>query len=1732
MAKEAKRPAGRVLKESLDKVRLNLELRKPPSLKPPEAPQTPQVDPKIDRLAAGLTTMVASAWNSPEPPTADVKTVTGDLIRQLATFPETANLKNLTEEQFKALTEVTAQKVTEKLASLENDVRVQTTAELQERFGPVIHDPNLGSRFKVSEEPVPADFINGYIDGPDGRHVQIRDGNTGSDIYIREDLLTPDTYRIKKILKSEEFGSPVASERLRDFFTVEGDAPDADGRIAIWEEPWEASQYAFDKFGATRNVHSVRLPSVDVKSNRRPAGKDEPGSLSGTDRYTVPAPWVEVGTKRNISGPQDIEAYHGTRREFTRPEAGKESWGAMDRLLGPHFAPDPIIANAFAGGTGGLPGGNIHKTTLRSKGTYILPQREGLFDQDEIQRDIARVVFPRRKDLFVKIISKVADIPPEETGQIWDEIMTTGVSTMSGMESPGVTVSRFAVPGGRPYIAMMEKGFGRWADRHHWMPDDHNLQTEVVAEYKKALAEQGYDVLSYRNTMPSEVGEAKTPESLIVLDENIIRGHPLDKVLGKWSAQEFDQQHAEKSLETLALMGIAPRDVLEEFSGKVESVEGYKDNLVQFFNALKAKDPEALAAVRKAYFKNEPSPGTKISQDKYGLEEDAVRAIGRVIEDRAEVALIPPGVKIPKEFKDYDLRIADLTVRGYRFVANKSNRGEEQLAEAINAFSSGNIRTLGKLQGWKQGEINVAKPGARINKIAMVVGEAKKFIEGLKRPLQKQYATEVDKFIRGERPDEPAPPKGMTLGEINNIATELGQKYDIGNLFGMTLHIGSLLGSYFSEDDEDKKNLMLASAMGAGMFSRRFIGKMTPGMLRALGELDVHLSKRKNPVKPDEVRKFLLNRLVEMHKAGEPIPNANEFLNQATKKIVNLHNNRVSPPPAPPPGVTEPIPDDLKPLEPYQHDRYIGESKKRPNEEEGYTANIRTEGRFGEEGEKLIEDFFANSLPPGAVEMARGNEMKIPEVLKEAQRVYTEVVAKAWKGEYGPRQPLRVEELAALQAGVVSFAEKTAASGQKPTPAEERGMINLLLTLSGGVAETGRTLGWLKRPFDPRLRELVADLKKKMADPKLQELLDHYVEKGTPPPGWEDYVVSWARNMKLFSLSSVIRSFGGNTIMQMLKMLEAPATAAANRALSAVTGKTRDRFATEALYYKSGFINALPKAWQDAWKVVKGEQFSTMHEREFIHRLQTIPGKFGKAVETPTRAQGGVDVLFRHAAEEGHLMELAARDGLQKGLSGPDLALHANKKVAEFRDNMKVDNIFRPEWVRRWSKDIQEHAERLTFQSKGGRIMKSVNRVRRDYPFPMQVIVPFFNAWANIFKVVLEYSPLAPLTQSFRNGILSAFAEEGAAGERGRMYAELVKRAEKTGEPIDTSIGPLSEKLGRMGTGAALGALTAFTLFKVLDGEVTGAGPENKEERRRMMELGWKPYSIYLGGNRIVGYRGMEPLSSWLAMLADFKDGYKKGGAEAAFNVTKNLAKNFADNPFLLGVTDVVDALRGDTDYIRAGAGIIVSSVMPNIMRQVARTIDPVIRETENPWTDEFLKQIPGASLSLLPRRGILGQEISQQNPALRMFALDIGSMPDDVVLRELKGLSDRLGKTYGLPGDVIEGIPLDKRTHNELVRIAGENFATAARQFINSEAYQSDQLTDGEKDKAFSIMQSRIHQAIRQAFFSRYIIQGKIEQLRPFFQGGRFGADETEGMNSTLNDLLQGIDNVPDSER
>ena len=235
---------------------------------------------------------------------------------------------------------------------------------------------------------------------------------------------------------------------------------------------------------------------------------------------------------------------------------------------------------------------------------------------------------------------------------------------------------------------------------------------------------------------------------------------------------------------------------------------------------------------------------------------------------------------------------------------------------------------------------------------------------------------------------------------------------------------------------------------------------------------------------------------------------------------------------------------------------------------------------------------------------------------------------------------------------------------------------------------------------------------------------------------------------------------------------------------------------------------------------------------------------------------------------------------------------------------------------------------------------------------PIRILLPFVRTPSNIMQYVAARTPAAPLLDSFKADI--------AAGGARRDIA-----------------------LARMGLGT-------FTLFAMTDaamsGLITGAGPKDKAQKAALRRTGWQPYSFKIG-DKYYAFNRLDPLGAQLGFAADLGETLANSAEgvndadleELIVTATFSGASNMVSKTYLSGLTSFFE-MMGDPDrYSESWLKRMSGSLVPAGVAQVARSIDPTMREAQS-MLEAIQARTPGLSDSLPAVRDLWGRPVSYQS--------------------------------------------------------------------------------------------------------------------------------------------------------
>jgi hypothetical protein len=382
--------------------------------------------------------------------------------------------------------------------------------------------------------------------------------------------------------------------------------------------------------------------------------------------------------------------------------------------------------------------------------------------------------------------------------------------------------------------------------------------------------------------------------------------------------------------------------------------------------------------------------------------------------------------------------------------------------------------------------------------------------------------------------------------------------------------------------------------------------------------------------------------------------------------------------------------------------------------------------------------------------------------------------------------------------------------------------------------------------------------------------------------------------------------------------------------------------AGEAAQRLFGIVQGSMDGIRAGWRAFKTEIPSDGMSKLEQPRQRAIPSaKFsmfgrefeigGKQVRLPGRLLLAEDEYFKAIGYRQELNAQAYAIAKSEGLDGRAFKDRMAALIRNPTDDMRAA--------------AQANADYQTFTKELGKTGKTVQEFTNSHPLA-KVAVPFMRTPANIFKYSGERTPLAVFSKEVRATL---------GGAKGARAAD--------------------EQAARLALGSAVGIATAGLAAA---GFVTGSGPSDPKERAVKYLTGWQPNSVRIG-DVYYSFGRLEPLGTLMGISASAYELAKvmtqleadKLGALVLAAISKNLV----DKTWTQGPASLIEAIQDSDRYAEGYIRKLVGSVVPTLSAQVAREMDPILREAQT-MLDAIRARVPGMSQDLLPRRDLWGEPI------------------------------------------------------------------------------------------------------------------------------------------------------------
>lgn len=443
----------------------------------------------------------------------------------------------------------------------------------------------------------------------------------------------------------------------------------------------------------------------------------------------------------------------------------------------------------------------------------------------------------------------------------------------------------------------------------------------------------------------------------------------------------------------------------------------------------------------------------------------------------------------------------------------------------------------------------------------------------------------------------------------------------------------------------------------------------------------------------------------------------------------------------------------------------------------------------------------------------------------------------------------------------------------------------------------------------------------------------------------------------------------------------------------------RDGFRMASKAFKSGEASDLLGKVEAPRRAISAENLN----------VSGAAGRFadfmGEVTRLPSRFLTASDEFFKGIGYRMELHALAFRQARGEGLEGPALAKRTAEIIAEPPETIHLASV--------------DAARYQTFTSKLGQAGATFQASVAKFP-AARFIIPFIRTPVNIMKFAGERSPLAPLSKNVR--------QEIAAGGARRDLA-----------------------LAKIASGSML--MSVFTEMAA-SGSITGGDLMNRDMAKIRRETGWQPYSLLIG-DTYYAYNRLDPIGITVGIAADLAEILPKleeqEGEEIAAAAVLAISKNMVSKTYLEGVSKVIEIFDDMTPELGAIRGKqfyqqFLSSFVPNLFAQIARTEDPTMRHVET-MVDAFKARLPEYREDLPPRRNIWGDPIVLEGgigPDI-MSPIYASTKKEDPVSEEIL----RLDKPVSMPPRNLGGVELSPEQYDRFVLLAGKEAVDGQRRNV-----------------------------------------------------------------------------------
>jgi len=268
-----------------------------------------------------------------------------------------------------------------------------------------------------------------------------------------------------------------------------------------------------------------------------------------------------------------------------------------------------------------------------------------------------------------------------------------------------------------------------------------------------------------------------------------------------------------------------------------------------------------------------------------------------------------------------------------------------------------------------------------------------------------------------------------------------------------------------------------------------------------------------------------------------------------------------------------------------------------------------------------------------------------------------------------------------------------------------------------------------------------------------------------------------------------------------------------------------------------------------------------------------------------------------------------------------------------------------------------------------------------------------------------------------------------------------------------------------------------------MQGNITGRLSSDKKKRESLQRQGIQPYSIKLG-DKYISYQSYEPLSSWLALIANNAEVLKEKngiGENKTIEIVTETVKMMKDQSFLQGLSDLTNALEDPERYGNKWTQNMVTSLVPTGIGYLSRLQDPIIREPGS-IPESIRARLPGFSKGLPPKLDVWGRPITKEGTLWQRAMLPSGVMTSkpDLTEQELQSLElfpEKITKRY-------RGLDLTIQERNAITEVEGKIAKEYLDKIVQTPQYKN--LQPYQQHDILNTVNIKIRNGIRTPFFQK----------------------------------------------